>query len=113
MDIILRPSGRSDKSWSLQLRNHASVGETEYFTIAHIGKDLAFAIDRYPFGAGKEPGGHTLLTDGTEVIAFQIVDLNMKPAGIGHEEMVLLIQGQVRGLKQFRFGILGIPRNSK
>lgn len=44
VDLILRPSGleeKHNKPWSLQLRNHSSVGEYEYLTLACVSDDTA------------------------------------------------------------------------
>lgn len=52
VDLILRPSGVAEvhnKPWSLQLREHASLGEIEYNTIAQVSDDDAMQIVR----AGK------------------------------------------------------------
>ena len=43
-ELVLRPSGLPDKPWSLQLRYHESVGETEYVTIARVDEETARAI---------------------------------------------------------------------
>jgi hypothetical protein len=49
-DLILRPSGlEGGKPWSLQLRYHESLGETEYDTIADVSDEVAREIIR----AGK------------------------------------------------------------
>lgn len=41
MDLILRPSGHAPpKGWSLQLRDHGPA-ETDYYTIPHVGSDMA------------------------------------------------------------------------
>lgn len=42
--LILRPSGVDKYPWSLQLRFHESVGETEYHTIAHVSDHTAREI---------------------------------------------------------------------
>ncbi|MFG1429200.1 hypothetical protein [Roseixanthobacter glucoisosaccharinicivorans] len=63
VDLILRPSGleeKHDKPWSLQLRNHSSVGEVEYLTLACVSDDTAREIvaagnSRWLFG---EPDWH-------------------------------------------------------
>jgi hypothetical protein len=49
VDLILRPSGleeKHNKPWSLQLRWHESLGETEYRTLAKVDDDTAREIIR-------------------------------------------------------------------
>ena len=58
-DLILRPSGVSERPWSLQLRYHESLGETEYITIARVSRRVADEIikagaARWLFGAPKD-----------------------------------------------------------
>ncbi|MFG1399921.1 hypothetical protein [Roseixanthobacter pseudopolyaromaticivorans] len=63
VDLILRPSSleeRHNKPWMLQLRNHSSVGEVEYLTLAWVSDDTAREIvaagnPRWLFG---EPDWH-------------------------------------------------------
>lgn len=62
VDLVLRPSGLEDpqRKWSLQLRWHESVGETEYHTLARINDDLADEVIRagkadYLFSDRAEP----------------------------------------------------------
>lgn len=43
-DLILRPSGIPEKPWSLQLRYHESLGETEYLTLARVSEETAREI---------------------------------------------------------------------
>jgi hypothetical protein len=45
MNLILRPSSQpAPKDWSLQLRSHASLGPTEYYTIARVSEEMARSI---------------------------------------------------------------------
>jgi hypothetical protein len=62
VDLVIRPSGLEapKPKWSLQLRWHESVGETEYHTLARINDDLAEEIIRagaasYLFSDTAEP----------------------------------------------------------
>lgn len=60
VDLVLRPSGRPEsenKPWSLQLRWHESLGETEYLTLARVSDDMAQQIMRAgaPFWLFGEP----------------------------------------------------------
>jgi hypothetical protein len=46
-DLILRPSTlKPDRPWALQLRYPESLGETEYYTIARISREIAEEIIR-------------------------------------------------------------------
>ena len=45
-DLILRPSNSAEKPWALQLRYHESLGETEYYTIARVSREMADEIIR-------------------------------------------------------------------
>lgn len=44
MNLVLRPSGISSHPWSLQLRSHASLGETEYLTLWRGNREVADMI---------------------------------------------------------------------
>lgn len=59
-DLILRPSGLASHPWSLQLRFHESVGETDYHTIARVSDEVARKIVEAgaPYWLFGEPGGH-------------------------------------------------------
>ena len=49
VDLVLCPSGRDEKSYSLQLRWHESLGETEYQHLAFVDEETAREI----ISAGK------------------------------------------------------------
>lgn len=60
-DLVLRPSGQPDpkRAWSLQLRSHESLGETEYYTVARVSEGVAREIIKagaafWLFGEPKE-----------------------------------------------------------
>lgn len=60
-NLILRPSGIPERPWSLQLRYHESLGETEYYTIARVDEKTAREIIRagapyWLFGEPKPRG---------------------------------------------------------
>mgnify|MGYP001580906016 CR=1 FL=1 len=49
VDLVLRPSGIKDdpkRAWSLQLRWHESLGETEYHTLCRTSIEVAREIIR-------------------------------------------------------------------
>jgi hypothetical protein len=58
--LILRPSGIKERPWSLQLRYHESLGETEYHTLARVSEHTAREIIKagkayWLFGEPKDP----------------------------------------------------------
>ncbi|MDH0125473.1 hypothetical protein N7376_15805 [Brucella intermedia GD04153] len=43
-DLVLRPSNDPAKPFSLQLRKHDSLGETGYFTLCRVTREIADEI---------------------------------------------------------------------